>query len=93
MQAQDYEAASIRERENAKAVQRAADQATIDQPGTEVINASLCSKTAPLSNENLRIQGPRWYVETVIRKPDKSEEKALYRVWQDSELQAARVIQ
>lgn len=93
MQAWNYETASIHEHENAKAVQCAADQAIIDLPGAEVIEATLYTKTAPLASKNLQIKGLRWYVETTIRKPDKSEEQALYRVWRAPDWQAARVTQ
>ena len=93
MQTWDYEKASIQERENAKAVQCAIDQATIDLPYAKVTEATVYAKTVPLSNENLRIKGPRWYVKATIHNlNDNSTAQALYRVWRSQkEWKAAQV--
>lgn len=93
MQAWDYEKASIQEHKNAKVVQCAVDQTTIDLSHVKVIGASLYSKTVPLPNENLRIKGPRWYVKVDIHNlNDGSKAETLYRVWCDQgEWKAARV--
>jgi hypothetical protein len=86
MQAWDYESASIQERENAKAVQCAVDQLVTDMPDIEVTEAKLYSRTAPLSDENLRIKGPRWHVTANIHNlKDNSKAQALYRVWRSQE--------
>jgi hypothetical protein len=83
---QQYEQASIQERENARATQCAADQAIADTPGIEVTDAKLLSRTVPLPNENLRIKGPRWYVKTILHnRNDGSNTESLYRVWRSEE--------
>jgi TfoX/Sxy family transcriptional regulator of competence genes len=85
MQTWDYERASIQQREDAKAVQCAAIQARADLHA-EVTEAKLYSRVDPLTNEHLRIQGPRWYV-TIH-----AGNQALYRVWREQgELKAAQV--
>jgi hypothetical protein len=86
MQVWDYEKASIQERENAKAVQCAVDQLVADIPDVEVTEVKLHSRTAPLSDENLRIKGPRWFVTANIRNlKDNSKAQVLYRVWRSQE--------
>lgn len=93
MQIWDYEAASIQERENTKAVQCAVDQLVTDIPNIEVTEAKLYSRTAPLSDENLHIKGYRWYVTANIHNlKDNSRAQALYRVWRiQEEWKAAQV--
>jgi len=84
MQTWNYEAASIQERDDARAVRVAVDQLASDMPETEVTGAKLYSKTAPLSSKKLRIKGLRWYVTVNIHNlKDNSKAQALYRVWQD----------
>lgn len=86
MQIWDYEKATIQERENAKAVQCAVDQLTLDLPDTKVTEAKLYSRTDPLPNENLSIKGSRWFVIADIHNlKDDSKAQALYRVWRSQE--------
>lgn len=82
----DQEIAIIDERESAKALQCAIEQATTDLPTIEVREANISSRANGLPHAPVRLQVPHWYVTvTIQRLGGATTAQVFYHVWRTEE--------